>query len=63
MLVIPIIAPTAICINKRKIGGILIGLFPIVSISSIKEIAVRNAPMMSTIVSRCNNSSLKSPKI
>lgn len=70
MLVSQMMAPTVICMIRRAIGGILIGLFPIVSRSSTKDMREIIPQRISTIISRfskrgeklakTNNAGLKS---
>lgn len=63
ILVIPTIAPTKTCIPSRIIGGTLIGLFAIVSISSINDITDKKAPIIKIIKSLFSRSGEKSQKI
>ena len=59
----PIIAPTPICIMSLNIGDTRIGLFPIVSISSIKLTRDIPIPIASTIKSLFSKRGEKSQKI
>ncbi len=62
MLVRPMIAPTPICINSLTIGGTLIRLFPIVSISSINDTIESMTPIQSMMMSRFSRRREKSAK-
>jgi hypothetical protein len=62
MLVIQMRVHTPICIMSRAIGGILIRLFPIVSISSIKLIIDIMIHMRRTIRNRFSSRGEKFPK-